>query len=140
MVTDNTLSVDVFTSIRSLLVATQPFITNSTTSATTSAEIRATFNDIGAVRPQIILNPIEVEEKEWKFGSFQGKKVINIAVDCYGSNTLGVDQLRDQVEVILKENPITGIDLVGLSTSYAQSLSNDEKYHLVSIIATYDRE
>jgi len=140
MVTDNTLSVDVFTSIRSLLVATQPFITNSTTSATTSAEIRATLNDMGAIRPQIILNPISVNESEWKFGSFQGHKLINIVIDCYAGNTLGVDQLRDQVSWLLKENPINGIELVGISDDYGASTVNDEKYHLVSITASYDRE
>ncbi len=139
-ISDDTLDTDVFTAIRTKIVAAAPFVTNSSTSATTAASIRAAYNDEGVVRPQIIMNPIEPEEADWKFGSKEGKKFINIVIDCYYSNTLGIDQLAQQVKSVLKDDDILGIDLVGIATDYAFNTANDAKYQLKSLTFTYTRE
>jgi hypothetical protein len=81
-----------------------------------------------------------LDEAEWKFGGFQGKKVINVVVDCFGSSTLFVDQLWDQVRAALDDNDLSGIDLVAISTDYAFNSPGDQKYHLKSGTFTYERE
>ena len=139
-ISDSSLSVDVFSEVRSKIVAAAPYVTNSTTSETTLAQVRAAYNDKEPVRPQIVINPIEKDEANWKFGGTEGKKFININIECYYKNTLGVDQLADSVETALKANDINGIDLIGVVSSYAYTNPVLIKYHMKGITFTYDRE
>jgi hypothetical protein len=140
MVSDSTLSTDVFTAIRNVLVASAPYITNSTTSATSAATINAVYNDKEPQRPQITINPVTFDESEWKFGSIHGHKMINVNIDCYASNTLGVDQLFDQVSASLKGTVIDGMEMVAIASDYGFSSASDAKYHVKSMTLTYDRE
>jgi hypothetical protein len=141
-VNDATLNTDIFNEIRTILVASNIVTTNSTTSATTAVPIGAVFNEenIANQRPQIVISPANVSEDSWKFSSFEGKKLINVMVDCYASNTLALDQMSDQVSVALKENLITGVDLVGITSDYAFDEINNNKYHLRAFLFSYDRE
>jgi hypothetical protein len=81
-----------------------------------------------------------IDEDSWKFGGSQGKKMINVVIECYYSNTLGVDQLFDQVRAALDDNDIDGIDLVGISSDYGYNTSAEQKYHVKSGTFTYERE
>jgi len=139
-ITDSTLYTSVFTEIRNKIVAKAPYVTNSTTGATTLASIKAVFNDETPVRPQIVIEPVSKSESSFKFSSTEGKKFINITIECYYKNTLGIDQLAEQVEEALKVNDISGIDLVGITSDYALNLDNEDKYHLKTLTASYDRE
>ena len=140
MVSDSTLSTDVFTEIRNKIVAAAPYVTNSTTSSTSAASILAVHNDTKTTIPQIVINPIVYDEANWKFGGTEGKKFINVIIDCYYKNTLGIDQMSDQVLTALKVNDISGIDLVGVTGDYAFNVNNEAKFHLKSTTFTYDRE
>jgi hypothetical protein len=139
-ISDTTISTDVFTSIRNKLVAAAPYITNSSTSATTTARIDAVFSDRSNSIPQIVIEPIISDEGEWKFGSSEGKKLINITITSYYKNSLGVDQLYDQISAALKANDINGISLVGITTDYSFGEVNDKKFHSKLATFTYDRE
>ena len=139
-ITDSTINSSVWTEVRSKIVAAAPYVTNSSTSATTAAAINAAYNDKIPTRPQIIIHPINMSEGEWKFGGNQGRKFIDIMVDCYYKNSLGIDQMADQVEDTLKTNEIAGIELVGITSDVAFDVSGENKYHLKSITFSYDRE
>ena len=140
MVSDATLSSDVWTEVKNKLVSANIIITNQTTSATTAVTINGQYNDKAPTRPQITINPIPIEESGWKFNSKQGKKLINVVVDCYGVKTLDVDQMDDQVRDILKDDDIDGITLVGITGDVAFPGMADQKLNLKSSTFTYDRE
>jgi len=140
MVSNSTLSTDIWTDVRTILVAAAPYVTNSSTSATTAASIVAAYNDQDVNRPTIAINPIATNESDYKFGSNEGKKFINVTIDCYYKNTLGVDQLIDQVINALKNTDIDGCEIIATATDYAFNLAADSKYHLKSVTVTYDRE
>lgn len=140
MVSDQNLSTDVWTAIRTLLVAGTIQTTNTTTEETTNASILATYNDKKTNSPQVIINPIETDEALNKFGGSEGKKVINVIIDCYAHNGLGADQLADDVKYILKGNEISGIELIAVTTNINFDTSNERKFHLKSLTFTYQRE
>jgi len=136
-----TLSVDVFNALRTVLTTpATPFITNSTTNATTLSSVNAAYNDKTPTRPQIIINPITFDEAQYKFGSSIGKKIISVTVDCYASNTLGTDQLGDQVYNRITSTDFDGMSIVGVTSEQAFTNPNTTKYQLKSYTFTFDRE
>jgi hypothetical protein len=139
-ISDDSLRVDVFNTIRTIIVSVSPVVTNTTTSATTVASIRAAYNDKTTTTPQIVIEPAVIDEDSWKFSSFQGKKSINVTVECYYKNSLGVDQLTDQVTKAVKEASISGMELVAVSSDVAFVNPNMAKFHLTAITFTFDRE
>ncbi len=141
MVSDSDISQDLWDDIKSALVAAVPVITSSlATTDTTVASITSTYNDKAPTRPQIVIHPILVDEGDWKFGSVDGKKLINVVVDCYASKTLYVDQLWDQVRNTLVQNTIAGVDLNALTSDYGFSDPGDQKFHVKTATFTYLRE
>jgi hypothetical protein len=140
VIADATISQDVWSAVRTKVVAAAPYVSNSSTAATTAASINSVFNDKTAARPQIIINPALIDEGDWKFGGLQGKKVINVVIECYYSNTLGIDQLWDQVRAALDDNDLDGIDLVAITTDYGFSSPGEQKFHVKSGTFTYQRE
>jgi hypothetical protein len=140
-ISDTSLSVDVFNTVRSVLLNASITVTNGTaTTDTSSAGLYASFNDKNASRPQVIINPIMVDEDSYKFGSTRGKKFINITIDCFYKNTLGIDQMHDQVVNALSSTSIDGIDLVGVTTDVDFDSPGDQKYHRKSGTFTFTRE
>jgi len=139
-ISDSTISVDVFTEIRNKLVSTAPYVTNSSTSATYAASINAVYNDKNTTKPQIVIYPARISEDTFRFGGTEGKKAVNVNIECYYQNTLGVDQLSDQIKTALKANDIIGIDLVGIVTDYAFTNPAESKFHLKTMTFTYTRE
>lgn len=138
MVSDSTLSVDVWNAIKNVLVAASLQVTDGT--SVISASVRSAYNDETPVRPQIVISPIKYDESGWKFGSSEGHKLININIDCYYKKTLGVDQLFDGVASILKATEIQGVELVGITSDYTFSQGGENKFHLKNGVFTYDRE
>lgn len=138
MVQDATLATDIFTELRTALVAGA--ITVTSTAGTETATIASSFNDQKTSSPQVIIYPIDQDEGEWKFSSYEGKKLINVPLEIFHKNTHGLDQLHNQVYQIVKENEIDGVELVGITSAY--SFTNPElvKYHTKTINLTYDRE
>ena len=143
-INDSTLSTDVWTTMKTVILAAAPYITNSSTAATTVAGIETAYNDKAVTKPQIIINPIEKGEGEYKFGSRYGKRDINVTVDCYYKNTLGTDQLSDQVEeakkLALEAGTILGIDLYAISTDQAFVDPNQSKFQMKSVTFSFRRE
>lgn len=140
VISDQNISTSVFDEIRTILVAADLKVTNSTTSAETSASIVASFNDKDPSRPQVVINPIDYDKGRFKFGDNQGGKFIRVVVECYYKNTLGIDQLSDQVDYAISEATVDGMEMVGVTTDYAFNLNNDNKYHQKSVQFTFDRE
>jgi hypothetical protein len=138
---DSTLHVDVWNAIRTALVSTSIYITNSSTGATTAASIEASYNDKSG-RPQIIIVPISIAESEFRFGSSYGKRFIDVTLECYYKNTLGIDQMADQVESIIRGAvlPNFGMELIGVVSDYSYAGINENKNHLKSITFSFDRE
>lgn len=139
-ISDRTLTVDIWSELRTKLVALAPYITNTQTSATTAASIRAAYNDQSNTRPQIVIFPVNPNKKNDTFSQTVSSKMINVIIDCYASNTLYADQLYDQVSYELELSPIEGIELVGITTDSPFNAAADSKYHVKSLILTYDRE
>jgi hypothetical protein len=139
-ISDTTLSVDVWNSVKDAIVAIAPKVTNTTTGTTTLVSVRASYNDEKDKPPMIVIEPVSKTEDNWKFSSSEGKKIINVSVSCFGNNGLQADQLYDQIESKLKLNDISGIDLIGITTDYAFNISNQSKVQLKSGVFSYDRE
>ena len=139
-ISDDTISVDVFNDVRTAIVSASPIVTNSTTSKTKTATVLAAYNDKATTTPQIVINPAAIDESEWRFGSFQGKKIINVSVECYYSNTLGVDQLSDTVMKAIRETAFDGMELIAVTSDYAFTNPNEMKFHLKTITFTFERE
>jgi hypothetical protein len=122
-ISDSSISTDVFTSIRSILVTAAPKVTNTTTSKTKTASINPSYNEKDTTLPQIVINPAGIDEAGFRFSALEGKKFINVTVECYYTNTLGIDQLSDAVKTAVKtacfDGTLTGMDLVGLVEDYA---------------------
>mgnify|MGYP007100043643 CR=1 FL=1 len=141
MVSDQTLSSDVWTSVKTLLVAANLATTSGTTPTVVSSPvIAATYNDKTVQRGLVVVSPASVSESEYKFGSTRGHKFINMTIECYGPSTLAVDQLQDQVVHTLSENEISGLQLVGYTSDYSYGGVGDNKFHVKAITFNYDRE
>jgi len=138
-ISDQTLSSDIWTEIRTVLVNAS--ITVDSKSATIQATNADTTDSNGTARkPFIIITPVNLDETKDKFGSNQGKKFINVFIDCIYKNTLYVDSLADQVTYALSENNISGIELIGVTSDYAFTDPNQKKYHEKNLTFTYTRE
>ena len=140
-ITDANIYTTVFTDVRAVIVAAAPFVTNSSTSATTAAGIEGKYNDKKTSKPQIVIEPPKKDESSgWKFGSNEGKKFINVTVECYHKGLLGTQQLAEQVEASIKANNFGGMELVGIASDQAFTDPNRSKYQMKSTTFTFDRE
>ena len=140
-INDSTFYTDLYDAVRTLLVASSLQVTNSTTAATSTASILASYNDKKSSTPQVIIEPINKSEgPRYKFGSNEGKKVINVSITVYYKNTLGVDQLKQQIEVAMKGNEFDDLMLAGIDVDDAFINPNDAKYHSSTLTFSYDRE
>ena len=138
-VSNATISADVWTAVKAAIENASPIVTLST-SATKSAAVEAVYVNKRTTTPQIVVNPIQKEESEYKFGATRGRMFINITVDCYYKNTLGIDQLADQVEEAIANEDFGNMELVGISSDYAYTDPNEADFHLKSITFTFDKE
>lgn len=133
-ISNSTLDVDVWNEVRSTLVAASITVDSST------VPVRAQYNDKASEKPQIIIIPIDNSEDTFKFGSYDGRQLVNVNIECWAGNTADMDYIADEVKTTLKENPLSGMDIVGISTNYGFNTINDNKYHLKVITFTYMRE
>jgi hypothetical protein len=138
MVEDKTLKVDIWNAIRSALVG-KVYITNTATTTTTVASIVATFNDEYPSKPIVEVMPLRVEETLDEFSNIQGNKDILVTINCYYKNSLGVDQMDDQITDILKTTKINGISLRSIYSGIPL-IPNDNKYHIKSLSISYNRK
>jgi hypothetical protein len=143
-INDATLKVDVYTTIRDVLVAAAIKVTNSTTSGTKTASVLAAHNDKRTTVPQIVISPASVSEGEFKFGDLEGKKFINVNLECYYKNTLGADQLDDAcvaaIKAALLDATITGMDLNAVDSDYGFANPNEAKFQFKTVSFTFIRE
>ena len=134
-ISNSTLYTDLWTEVRTVLVAA------SLTAESTAASVSASYNDKKQTTPQVIIEQIEKSEgPRYKFGSNEGKKTVNVTITAYYKNTLGVDQLKQQIEVAMKANEFDDLILIGMSVDNAFINPNEAKYHSSSLTFTYDRE
>ena len=139
-VSDRYITSSLWDSVRDLLVAAAPYVTISAVSTdTVTATITGSYNDKTMSRPTIVINPIPMDEGEWKFGSNEGRKFLNVTIDCYDKRTSGIDELYDQVQYALKNTEISGVQLIAVSSDVGFYSVNDNKYHVKTGTFTYDR-
>jgi hypothetical protein len=137
-INNNTLKSDVFDAIRGLLANADLAVTDG--GNIRKASVLASFNDKSPSKPMVVINPASVGEDTWKFGGTEGKKSINVSIEAWYGNTLGVDQLDDQICTLLKQDNIPGISLIGINSDYAFNAPGNQKWHLKTISVGYDRE
>jgi hypothetical protein len=137
---DTTLDTSIWSDVRTLIVAAALAITNSTTGVVTSASVNGSYNDKSPTRPQIIINPVIIDRQNDKFGSINNKMIINLVIDCYAQDTLGMDQLAVGIQNTLFTNTLDGLDLIGMTQDVAFSSPGDQKYNLKSLVFSYQRE
>ena len=138
-ITDQSIYTSTWTEIYTVLAAANLITTNSATGATTAVKIGGSFND-ESIKPQVVIHPVEKDEEAPKFGGNEGKKFINVIIDCYGTRGASVDQMNEQVEYALKYNQIIGIDMIGMISNGGFEPIAGNKYQLKSTTFTYDRE
>ena len=137
---DSTLYTSVWSDVRTCIVAAAPFVTNSTTGATTAASINATYNDKNGARPQIVIDNVAKTESLNKFGSNEGRKEFGVRVECWAANGLGVDQLADQVETAVKAYAFSGYCLTNITSDPIFITPNDGKFYGKEIMFNFLRE
>jgi len=142
-ISDATLRTDVWTTIRSILVG-KIKVTNTTTSATKTASVLATYNDKRPSLPQVVMPPIELSKNEFKFGENQGKRFINITIYCYYEDSVGVDQMANIVDSTIidaiEDKTLNDIEMVALSEDSAFMDPNQSKYQLKTMVYTFLKE
>ena len=139
-INDSTIYVDIFGEIRTILVAESVQVTNSTTGATKTASVKASFSDKDLPTPLVIVNGSEKDMAQFKFGGARGKELINVTVDCYYKTTLGVAQMASQVEDAMLNASWSGMDIVGVNSTDGFLEVNSTNYHIKSITFTFNRE
>ncbi len=138
-ISDETLSSDIWKTIRQTLVDAS--ITIDSKSVTIQASNADTTDNNGSARKVfIIIHPVNLDETKDKFGSNQGKKFINIFIDCIYNKVGFVEELADKVNYILSEANISGLDLVGITSDSAFTDPNRKKYHEKNLSFAYMRE
>jgi hypothetical protein len=138
-ITDGNLNVSLFNTIRTAIVSYEPKVTESTNKYK-KASIKAAYDDSKVTTPQVILTPLNITESDYKFGSQEGRKVINVIIECYYTNTLGIDQLSDDVTAAIKGINFGVLDLIGMSSDYAFVNPNEAKFHLKTLVFTFLKE
>lgn len=139
-VSDTALDTSIWTDVRTLIVASALAVTNSTTGVITSASVNSIYNDKSPTRPQIVIHPVMIDRDNDKFGSTNNKMMINLVIDCYAQDTLGIDQLSVGVQNALLPNTLDGLDLISMSQDVAFSSPGDQKYLLKTLVFSYQRE
>lgn len=140
-ISNDTLDGDVFSEIRTILVAAAPSVIDSLASPTVvSAAINATFNDKQLTTPQIVINPIELDESNFKFGGVQGRKMVNAEIECYARIGDYMDQLASQVRRTMLSNTLSGMDIIGITSDRGVTEANDAQWQRKSLMFSYMRE
>ena len=138
-IANSTLSVDVFNTVRNIIVAAAPQVVNEDAS-TKTASVLAAYNDKKPSTPQVIMYLPEREMAKDKFGGTNSKRFINVLVECYYKTSRGAAQLTDAVVDAVDSAEIDGMDLVAVSTDVAFINPNDQKFHVTGITFTFIRE
>ena len=129
-ISDSTIRTDVWTAVKNKIVA-----------AALGADVNGNYKDkLSVKKPQIVIAPINKDEAEFKFGSINGKKTINIFIDVYADTSLIADTLAQGIDNALVQNDIDGMDLIALSSDTAFVNPQEIKYKLVNLVYTYQRE
>jgi len=139
-ISDTTLSVDVFSAIRTALVASAIKITEETGGATKTVSIVPAYVNDNKTKPQIAINPIIAEKRLDKFGGTKGRQFINVTVDCFYTSTRGIEQMSDQIVASIEGTTFDGMELVGWTSDAGFSDPNFGQYFVKSITFTFDRE
>lgn len=137
-ISNTTLSTDVYGAIRTALVGANIKVTFKNTTIDTSV-VPAYNNDKTNV-PQIVIYDSEYAESSYKFGSNHGKKLISVLIECYYTDGRGASEMKDKVINAIKSTVFDGMELVAVTTDTAFINPNLQKYHLVGITCTFDRE
>jgi hypothetical protein len=137
VVSDVSLASSMWSAVRSALVASS--IATSIGTDVVVASINAQYSDKSSVRPQIVVLPISSDETDYRFGG-GSLRTINVVIECYSDKSLGVDKLADGVRNALSADTIAGVSLVGFSEDYAFNSPGDNKFHLKTLVARYERE
>ena len=138
-ISNATISSDVWYSVKTAIYNASPTVTLTGTEVK-QASVIPSYKSSRTTTPQIVVNPIEKSESEYKFGANRGRMFINITVDCYYSTTLGVDQLADQVEEAVSNYDFGNMELVAMSSDYAYTDPSAQDFHLKSITFSFDKE
>lgn len=129
---------DTWTAVRNTLVAAALQVTDGST--VKNATVAAAYNDKNTSKPQVIIYPLNKDESEFKFSSDDGKQMLNVTVESYYSNTLGVEQLDEQIEEAIKADVPSGMELVGITSDYTFTNPLETKYHSIVTVFTFDKE
>lgn len=140
VISDSTVSVDVFSAVRTALVAAALKITEENGGATKTASVVPAYANDRKTTPQVVINPIAKSEDQFKFGKTTGRQFINVTIECYYITTRGIEQLSDQVETAIKATTFDGMDLVGITSDFGFSDPNFGQYYVKSLTFTFDRE
>lgn len=132
-INNQTISSDMFTDIRSRLVSESITISGS------SVSIKAQYNDETDNLPVIVIVPIGINEIMDVFDDTEGTKTIPVTIEVYASNTAKLDNISDQVRYALKQNDISGINLVEINEDYAFTNPNESKFHLKTLVFNYEK-
>lgn len=128
MVTDQYIDTSVWNDIRSKLV-----------SGLSGVSVNASYNSRSS-RPQLVINPIVINEGFNKFGGKEGRKAINVVITCYGKGSEVMDSLASEVSWLLKDNDIDGIDLIDYNSDWGVDTVNGNKYFGKVLSFNYLRE
>ena len=141
-INDQTLRQNVWSTIKDIIVDLGPYVTNTSTGATSLASVKGVYNDESTNRPIVVINPIQVTNVGKKFNdNTPGKRQINVVVDCYYNNTLGSAQLMDAVDYALTNTDIAEIEFISSTpNSDFEPVNGTNKVFASSTTYLYNKE
>ena len=134
-ISNSTFYTDLYTAVRNILL-----VASLETTLGDNPEVLGSYNDKKVTRPQVIIEPAEISEARYKFGSNEGKKFVNLSISIYASKRKFVNELAQQVEVAMKGTDLDDLALVAMDIDNAFVNPNEAKYHLTTLTFTFDRE
>lgn len=129
-VTDRNIYTTFYTDLKAILVAG----TISYTPTITSADSDKTFS-----KPTVAIHSLDKDEDNVFFGSSEGKKTMNVVIDCHATTAKKAEEILEDVEYELKNNKIQGVKLSSITSNYNKDLINELEMKYKSATFTYTR-
>lgn len=133
-ISDSTLRQNVYECIYDLLAAE---IASTSSPIHSSTLVAAYINGTAAPYPQIVLNPVDVDRKEYSFDRTTSTKTIRLLIDVFTIKNKDKDIICDRIQSLLDNASIQGVMLSGITESNAFEGPGDNKIHLKSVAITY---
>lgn len=102
-----------------------------------SVTVTAAYIDDDKAFPQVVVNPIDVTDKRFRFDRDYSTDTIKVLIEIYTKKNKEKDQISDEIDALSDLKNILGVSLVGWQEDNALESIGGSKIHLKTIMLTY---